>query len=162
MDALPFRFCVLFAPLLVMSWALGFDYAMWIIPVLVAGGIALVRFVHGFLKLKRDRSGTVQFPQWYGHNLSGSVGINWGTGIASCYLAALIFFSGALLAGIASSPELVPYSTTCAILLAAMSPFMFVASRIMHRRRELYTSWLLPNGRPVENSPRSTGNSDRT
>lgn len=120
-----------------------------------------MRFIHGFLKLKRDRSGTVQFLQWYGRNMSGSVGIKWGTGIASCYLAALIFFSGALLAGISSSPEFVLDSTTCAILLAAMSPFMFVVIRIMHRRRELYTAWLLPNGRPVENSPRSTGSSDR-
>ncbi|QXQ11924.1 hypothetical protein [Paeniglutamicibacter sp. Y32M11] len=151
-----------FAPLLVMSWALGIDHVMWIIPVLIALGLALVCFIHGFLKLKRDRSGTVRFPQWYGRNMSGSVGINRGTGIAYYCLAALIFISGALLAGVASSPEFVLYSTAGAILLAAMSPFMFIASSIMHRRRELYTAWLLRNGRPVENSPRSTGNPDRT
>ncbi|NKG20939.1 hypothetical protein [Paeniglutamicibacter terrestris] len=161
MDALRSAFCFLFFPLLVMSCALGFDSVMWIIPVLVARGIALVRFVHGFLKLKRDRSGTVQFPQWNGRDMFRVGGHQLGDGIASCYLAAIIFFSGALVAGIASSPEFVLYSTTCAILLAAMSPFMFVVIRIMHRRRELYTAWLLPNGRPVEISPRNTGNSDR-
>ncbi|ASN39359.1 hypothetical protein CGQ24_10280 [Arthrobacter sp. 7749] len=161
MDALRSAFCFLFFPLLVMSCALGFDSVMWIIPVLVARGIALVRFVHGFLKLKRDRSGTVQFPQWNGRDMFRVGGHQLGDGIASCYLAAIIFFSGALVAGIASSPEFVLDSTTCAILLAAMSPFMFVVIRIMHRRRELYTAWLLPNGRPVEISPRNTGNSDR-
>lgn len=38
MDALGPLFVFFFAPLLVMSCALGFDYVMWIIPVLVAGG----------------------------------------------------------------------------------------------------------------------------
>lgn len=167
-------FVFFFAPLLVMSWALGFDYEMWIIPVLVAVGIALVCCIHGFLKLKRDRAGKVRFRQWYGRNMSRSVGANRGTGIAYYCLAALIFISGALLAGIAASPEFVLYPAACAILLAAMCPFMFMASKIMHRRRELYTAWLLRNGMPLEespggrpdnppgNPPRTAGPTDRT
>lgn len=146
-------FVYFLAPLLVLSWALGFDYEMWIIPVLVALGLALVCFIHGFLMLKRDRPGKVRYRQWYGRNMHRSVGANRWTGIAYYCMAAFIFITGALLAGFAASPEFVLYPAACAILLAAMCPFMFIASRIMHRRRELYTAWLLRNGMPLERSP---------
>ncbi|GAA1858460.1 hypothetical protein GCM10009715_02460 [Paeniglutamicibacter psychrophenolicus] len=163
-------FVYFLAPLLVMSWAMGFDYEMWIVPVLVALGFALACFVHGLLKLKRDRRGKVRFRQWYGRNMYQSVGSNRKTGILYYSMAAGIFITGALLAGIAASPEFVLYPTAFAIMVAAMSPLMFIASRILHRRRELYTAWLLRNGLPVENTPserpenppRSAGNTGRT
>jgi hypothetical protein len=146
-------FVYFLAPLLVMSWAMGFDYEMWIVPVLVALGFALACFVHGFLKLKRDRPGKVRFRRWYGRNMYQSVGSNRRTGIAYYSMAAGIFITGALLAGIAASPEFVLYPTAFAIMVAAMSPLMFIASRILHRRRELYTAWLLRNGMPIEITP---------
>ncbi|MDQ0094313.1 hypothetical protein [Paeniglutamicibacter psychrophenolicus] len=149
---------------------MGFDYKMWIVPVLVALGFGLACFVHGFLKLKRDRPGKVRFRQWYGRNLYQSVGSNRRSGILYYGMAAGVFITGALLAGIAASPEFVPYPTAFAIMLAAMTTLMLVASRILHRRRELHTAWLLRNGLPgenppserSENPPRSEGNTGRT
>ena len=38
-------------------------------------------------------------------------------------------------------------------MLAAMSALLFVSSRILHRRRELYTEWLLRKGLPIVNTP---------
>ncbi len=146
-------FVYLLAPMLVMSWFLGLDYEMWIIPVVVAFGLALVCVIHGFLKLKRDRPGNVRFTQWYARNMYLSVGSNRRNGILYCCLAACIFIIGALLAGIAASSEFVLYPTGIAIMLAAMSALLFVSSRILHRRRELYTEWLLRKGLPIVNTP---------
>ncbi|WP_146755249.1 hypothetical protein [Arthrobacter sp. AQ5-05] len=159
-------FVYFLAPLLVMSLALGFDHEIRVVPV----PVALACFIHGFLKLKRDRPGKLRLRQWYGHNMHKSVGRNRGTGILYYSMAAPIFITGALLAGIAASPEFVLYPTACAIMLAATSPLMVVAGRILHRRRGLYTAWLLRNGLLVENTPgerpenppRSAGNTGRT
>lgn len=163
-------FVYFFAPILVMCWAMGFDYEMWMVPLFVALGFGLGCVVHGLLKLKRDRRGKVRFRQRYGRNMHQSVGCNRKSGILCYGMSAGIFIAGALLAGIAASPGFVVYPTAIAIMVAAMGPLMFIAGRILHRRRELYTAWLLRNGLPVENAPserpgnppRSAGNTGRT
>ncbi|GAA5226628.1 hypothetical protein [Paeniglutamicibacter antarcticus] len=131
--------------LLLSTWALGFGYETWIVPVAISLAIMVSCWMIGAVRLHLDRRGKAAPAKWYAYNLGRSAHVNRGTAIALYAAAVAIFVSGAMVAPKAVDPEFIAVVLALSASLVSMCPFMLKAGETMNRRRELYVSWLIRN-----------------